>query len=156
LKFFKTYTSRSRSFITTLSLKRTLFLFSHVAVWGCYCACEILIVNPIDWLYAACLEYFIFFSIDSSEARKQYDELSVNHANNNLCTWQKACSRPRVDSSLRFKRMELIEVKSLILGAKGETLYNLRKCDVNFRNPPIQIHSSTFLHFYAYVYFKWY
>jgi hypothetical protein len=30
--------------------------------------------NPIDWLFAACLEYFIFFSIDSSEARKQYDE----------------------------------------------------------------------------------
>jgi hypothetical protein len=25
-------------------------------------------------LFAACLEYFIFFSIDSSEARKQYDE----------------------------------------------------------------------------------
>jgi hypothetical protein len=37
-------------------------------------ACEILIANPIEWLYAACLEYFIFFSIDSSEARKQYDE----------------------------------------------------------------------------------
>jgi hypothetical protein len=34
-----------------------------------------LIANPIDWLFAACLEYFIFFSmIDSSEARKQYDE----------------------------------------------------------------------------------
>jgi hypothetical protein len=41
-------------------------------VWDRYCACEILIANPIDWLYAACLEYFIFFSIDSSEARKQY------------------------------------------------------------------------------------
>jgi hypothetical protein len=36
-------------------------------VWGRYCACEILIANPIDWLYAACLEYFISFSIDSSE-----------------------------------------------------------------------------------------
>jgi hypothetical protein len=43
-------------------------------VWGRYCACEILIANSIDWLHAACLEYFIFFSIDSSEARKQYDE----------------------------------------------------------------------------------
>ena len=43
-------------------------------VLGRYCACEILIANPIDWLCAACLEYFIFFSIDSSEARKQYDE----------------------------------------------------------------------------------
>ena len=42
-------------------------------VWGSYCACEILNANPIDWLYAACLEYFICFSIDSSEARKQYD-----------------------------------------------------------------------------------
>jgi hypothetical protein len=29
-------------------------------VWGRYCACEILIANPIDWLFAACLEYFFF------------------------------------------------------------------------------------------------
>jgi hypothetical protein len=41
---------------------------------GRHCACEILIANPIDWLFAAGLEYFIFFSIDSSEARKRYDE----------------------------------------------------------------------------------
>jgi hypothetical protein len=47
-------------------------------VWGRYCACEILIANPIDWLFAACLEYFIFFSIDSSEARKQYDEYGLS------------------------------------------------------------------------------
>ena len=50
------------------------FYFPYLTVWGRYCACEILIANPIDWPYAACLEYFIFFSIDSSEARKQYDE----------------------------------------------------------------------------------
>ena len=42
-------------------------------VLGRYCACEILIANPI-----ACLEYFIFFSIDSSEARKQYDEYCLS------------------------------------------------------------------------------
>ena len=42
-------------------------------VVGRYCACEILIANPIDWPYAACLEYFIFLPIDSSEARKHYD-----------------------------------------------------------------------------------
>jgi hypothetical protein len=36
--------------------------------------------------------------------------------------------------------MELIEVKKFNLGAKGETLYNLWKCDVNFRDPQIQIH----------------
>ena len=46
-------------------------------VWGRYCACEILIANPIDWLFAACLEYF-FFSIDSSEAKKQYDEYCLS------------------------------------------------------------------------------
>jgi hypothetical protein len=40
--------------------------------------CEILIANPIDWLFAACLEYFIFFSIDSSEARKQHDEYCLS------------------------------------------------------------------------------
>jgi hypothetical protein len=89
-------------------------------VWSRYCASEILIASPIDWLYAACLEYFIVFSIDSSEARKQYDELSVNHANNNLCTWQNAFSRHRMVSSLWFKRMELIEVKSLIWAHNGK------------------------------------
>jgi hypothetical protein len=47
-------------------------------VWGRYCAYEILIANLIDWLYAACLEYFIFLSIDSSEARKQYDEYCLS------------------------------------------------------------------------------
>ena len=47
-------------------------------VLGRYCACKILIANPIDWLYAACLEYFIIFSIDSSEARKQYDEYCLS------------------------------------------------------------------------------
>jgi hypothetical protein len=47
-------------------------------VWDRYCACEILIANPIDWLFAACLEYLIFFSIDSSEARKQYDEYCLS------------------------------------------------------------------------------
>ena len=47
-------------------------------VLGRYCACEILIANPIDWLYAACLEYSIFSSIDSSEARKQYDEYCLS------------------------------------------------------------------------------
>jgi hypothetical protein len=54
------------------------FYFPHLVVWGRYCACEILIANPIDWLFAACLEYFIFFSIDSSEARKQYDEFCLS------------------------------------------------------------------------------
>ena len=109
LTFFNTYTSRSRSFITTqfvpvlvkglyqtesyslhvmqlIRIKTTeeYFYFTHLVVWGRYCACEILIANPIDWLFAACLEYFIFFSIDSSEARKQYDEYCINHANNNF------------------------------------------------------------------------
>jgi hypothetical protein len=47
-------------------------------VWGRYCACGILIASPIDWLYAACLEYVILFSIDSSENRKQYDEYCLS------------------------------------------------------------------------------
>jgi hypothetical protein len=37
-----------------------------------------LIANPMDWLYAAFLEYFIFFSIDSSQARKQYAEYCLS------------------------------------------------------------------------------
>jgi hypothetical protein len=84
-------------------------------VWSRYCACGILIASPI------CLEYFIFFSIDRSEARKQYDEYCLSIvANNNLSTWQNACSRHRMDSSLWFKRMELIEVRSLIWAQKGK------------------------------------
>jgi hypothetical protein len=47
-------------------------------MWGRYCACEILIANPIDWLFAAGLEYLIFFSIESSEARKQYREYCLS------------------------------------------------------------------------------
>jgi hypothetical protein len=39
---------------------------------------KILIASPIDWLYAACLEYVILFSIDSSEDRKQYDEYCLS------------------------------------------------------------------------------
>jgi hypothetical protein len=49
-----------------------------IRLYFIYCACEILFANPIDWLYAACLEYYIFFSIDSSEARKQYDEYCLS------------------------------------------------------------------------------
>jgi hypothetical protein len=108
LTFFQTCISRSRSFITTLfhssvhfflilfkGLYQTesyslhvmqliriqtteeYFYFPQLVVWGRYCACEILIANPIDWLFAACLEY-VFFSIDSSEARKQYDEYCLS------------------------------------------------------------------------------
>jgi hypothetical protein len=51
-------------------------------MWGRYYTCEILIASPIDWLFAACLEYIILFSIDSSEAMSRYilnkDETS-NH-----------------------------------------------------------------------------
>ena len=54
------------------------FYFPHLVVWGRHCACEILIANPIDWLSAACLEYYILFSIDSSEDRKQYDEYCLS------------------------------------------------------------------------------
>jgi hypothetical protein len=53
-----------------------------------------------------------------SEARKQYDEYCVNHANNNLCTWQNAFSMHYIHQILIhhlsiggwFKRMELIEL----------------------------------------------
>jgi hypothetical protein len=63
-------------------------------VLGRYCACEILIANPIDWLYAACLEYFIFFSIDSSEARKQYDEYCLSIMQTITCAHDRNNSDP--------------------------------------------------------------
>ena len=61
-----------------ISITEEYFYFPHLVMWGRCCACEILIANPIDWIFAACLEYFIFFSIDSSEARKQYDEYCLS------------------------------------------------------------------------------
>ena len=119
-------------------------------MWGRYCACEILIANSIDWLFAACLEYVFFFSIDSSEARKQYDEYclsimqTITYAHDR--THFQCTTYTKFWSSIWFKRMELIEGKKFNLGTKGETLYNLWKCDVNFRDPQIQINSSTFIH----------
>jgi hypothetical protein len=64
--------------LISISNTEEYFYFPHLVVLVRYCACEILIANPIDWLYAACLEYFIIFSIDSSEARKQYDEYCLS------------------------------------------------------------------------------
>jgi hypothetical protein len=46
------------------------FYFPHLVMWGRYCACEILIANPIDWLYTACLEHFIFFLNESVKGKK--------------------------------------------------------------------------------------
>ena len=115
-------------------------------MWGRYCAWEIFIANPIDWLFAACLEYFIIFSIDSSEARKQYDEYclsimqTITYAHDRMHFQCTTCTH------------FWSKVKKFNLGAKGETLYILWKCDVKFRDPQIQIHSSIFLHFYTYVY----
>ena len=109
-------TSRSQSFITTQG-HWSVHCFSILVISIFYTLwCGVAIVY-----YFTCLEYFIFFSIDSSEARIQYHELlSFNHVNNNLCTWQNAFSRHRMDSSLWFKRMELIEDKSLIWEQKGK------------------------------------
>jgi hypothetical protein len=57
-------------------------------MWGRSCACEILIANPINWLYAACLEYFILFSIDSGSC---YARLYL-------------CQRPFYKIFLKFKK----------------------------------------------------
>ena len=54
--------------------------------------------------------------------------MSVNHANNNLCTWQNPFSMHYLHKLVIhhlsiggwFKRMELIEVKSLIWAQKGK------------------------------------
>jgi hypothetical protein len=42
-----------------ISITEEYFYFPHLVVLGRCCACEILIANPIDWIFAACLEYFI-------------------------------------------------------------------------------------------------
>ena len=73
------------------------------------------------WLATCCLSRIILFSRSTvQKLENNMMILSVNHANNNLCTWQNAFSRHRMDSSLWCKRMELIEVKSLIWAQKGK------------------------------------
>jgi hypothetical protein len=57
--------------------------------------------NPIDWLFAACLEYF-FFSIDSSEARKQYDEYCLSI----MQTITYARDRTEFVSRVKFRRLQ--------------------------------------------------
>ena len=96
-------------------------------MWGRYCVCELLIAYSIDWLFAACLEYFIFSWIDSSQVRKQYDEYclsimqTITYAHDRThfqCTtytniWSIICP-----FGGWFKRMELIEGKILIWALK--------------------------------------
>jgi hypothetical protein len=73
-KSLKIPQGQSESVYSLIRIKTTeeYFYFPHLVVVGRYCECKILIANPIDWLYAACLEYFIFFSIDSSEASRYF------------------------------------------------------------------------------------
>jgi hypothetical protein len=102
---------------------RLYFIFPHVVVWGRYCACEILIANPIDWLYAACLEYSIF-------SRSTVQKLENNMMNflSIMQTIIYAHDRAHFQGTgwLWFRRMELIEVKSLIWAQKGK-LYIIYK-----------------------------
>ena len=92
-------------------------------MWGRYCACEILIANPIDWLYAACLEYSIF-------SRSTVQKLENNMMNflSIMQTIIYAHDRAHFQGTgwLWFRRMELIEVKSLIWAQKGK-LYIIYK-----------------------------
>jgi hypothetical protein len=68
----------SRSWTWCKSLKECQGIFQmrlkQLAIWYQFGCITYWRFYPIVWLYAACLEYLIFFSIDSSEARKQYDE----------------------------------------------------------------------------------
>jgi hypothetical protein len=72
--------------------------------------------------------------------------LSVNHANNNLCTWQNAFSMHYIHKPLIhhlsiggwFKRMELIEVKSLIWAQKGK-LYIIYENVMWIQRPTIPV-----------------
>jgi hypothetical protein len=43
--------------IKIIAATEEYFYFPHLVVWGRYCACEILIANLIDWLFAACLSF---------------------------------------------------------------------------------------------------
>jgi hypothetical protein len=46
-------------------------------VLGRYGACEILIANPIDWLYASCLAYLFNFFLDRQFNLMIIDELKT-------------------------------------------------------------------------------
>jgi hypothetical protein len=103
------------------------------------------------WLAICCLSRNIIFFLDRQfrSYKTIWLILSVNHANNNLCTWQDAFSRHRVDISLWFKRMELIEVKSLNRAQKGN-LYIIYEHVMgilgNLRFKSIHLLFYTFIH----------
>ena len=100
---------------------RKIFLFSTRCGVGSL-LCMRNINCKLHWLATCCLSRIFYFFLDRQFRSEKtiWWIFSVNHANNNLCTWQNAFSRHRMDSSLWFKRMELVEVKSFIWTKKGE------------------------------------
>jgi hypothetical protein len=74
------------------------------------------------------LQHYLFLDRQFRSYKTIWWILSVNHANNNLCTWQNAFSMHYIHTLLIhhlsiggwFKRMELIGVKSLIWAQKGK------------------------------------
>ena len=92
---------------------RRIFLFSTPCDVGSLLCMRNINCKP-HWLAIWCLSRIFYFFLDRQFRSKKtiWWIFSVNHANNNICTWQNAFSRHRMDSSLWYKRMELIEVKS--------------------------------------------
>jgi hypothetical protein len=96
----------------------------------CFLASELSIEKKIKYSRQAAYSQSMGFAINISHAQYRPQTVtcenrnillwSVNHANNKLCIWQNAFSRHRMDSSLWLKRMELVEVKSLIWAQKGK------------------------------------
>ena len=137
---------------------RGIFLFSTPCSVGLLLCMRNINCKP-HWLAICCLSrIYYFFSIDSSELENNMMNIVCQSWNNNLCTWENAFSMHYIHKILIhhlsiggwFKRMELIEVKKFNLGAKGETLYNLCKCDVNLvANHPSLVAKEKVLFWYA-------
>ena len=108
---------------------RRIFLFSTPCGMRSLLCMRNINCKP-DWLAICCLSRIFYFFLDRQFRSQKtiWWILSVNHANNNLCTWQNAFSMHYIHKPLIhhlsiggwFKRMELIEDKSLIWAQKGK------------------------------------
>jgi hypothetical protein len=108
---------------------RRIFLFSTPCGMRSLLCMRNINCKP-DWLAICCLSRTFNFFLDRQFRSQKtiWWIWSVNHANNNLCTWQNAFSMHYIHKLLIhhlsiggwFKRMELIEDKSLIWAQKGK------------------------------------
>jgi hypothetical protein len=109
-------------------------VFQLLVVWSRYCVCEMLIANPIDWLNAACLEYFIF-------SRSTVQKLENNMMNN-------VCQSCKIKSLTRTGKKCTLEWNSVVIKDRERDVQVWKHDKVYFKwggnRTPFDINSVVF------------